>query len=80
MPGDHPRRSPTAPVLMRLPAPGHFLLRPQLLTRVSALLGRALAMIPTTAPTIAIEHRRRTAERWDIRRTALPKGARQQVW
>ena len=36
MPGDHPHQSPTAPVLVRFLAPGHFLLRPQLLTRISA--------------------------------------------
>jgi hypothetical protein len=37
MPGDHPHQSPTAPVLIRFLAPGHFLLRPQLLTRISAV-------------------------------------------
>jgi hypothetical protein len=36
MPGDHPHQSPIAPVLIRFLAPGHFLLRPQLLTRLSA--------------------------------------------
>jgi hypothetical protein len=36
MPGDHPHQSPTAPVLVRFLAPSHFLLRPQLLTRISA--------------------------------------------
>jgi hypothetical protein len=37
MPGDHPHQCPTAPVLIRFLAPGHFLLRPQLLTRISAV-------------------------------------------
>jgi hypothetical protein len=35
MPGDHPHQSPTVPILIRFLAPGHFLLRPQLLTRIS---------------------------------------------
>lgn len=37
MPGDHPHQSPTAPVLIRFLAPGHFLVRLQLLTRISAV-------------------------------------------
>ena len=37
MPSDHPYQSPTAPVLIRFLAPGHFLLRPQLLARLSAV-------------------------------------------
>jgi hypothetical protein len=36
MPTDCPHLSPTTPVLTCLPAPGHFRLRPQLLTRLSA--------------------------------------------
>jgi hypothetical protein len=36
MPGDRPHQSPTASVLMHLRGPGHFVLRTQLLTRVSA--------------------------------------------
>jgi hypothetical protein len=36
MPSDCPHRSPTVSALTRLPARGYFLLRPQLLTRISA--------------------------------------------
>jgi hypothetical protein len=35
MPADRSHLSPTAPALMYLPTPGHFLLRPQLLTHTS---------------------------------------------
>jgi hypothetical protein len=34
MPGDHPHQYPTAPVPTCLLAQDHFLLRPQLLTRI----------------------------------------------
>ena len=34
MPADRPHLSPTAPPLTRLLAPDHFVLRPQLLTRL----------------------------------------------
>jgi hypothetical protein len=37
MPGDRPQRSPTAPALTRLPAAGHFFLRPQRLAHISVL-------------------------------------------
>jgi hypothetical protein len=36
MPGNRPHHYRAAPVLTRLLTPGHFLLRPQLLTRLSA--------------------------------------------
>ena len=36
MPGEGSNLSPTTPILTRLPASRHFLLRPQLLTRLSA--------------------------------------------
>ena len=38
MPTHRPHLSPTAPVLTYLPARGYFLLRPQLLTRLYAVL------------------------------------------
>jgi hypothetical protein len=40
MPADHPHRSPTTLLLTCLPAQDQFLLRPQRLTRVSALEAR----------------------------------------
>jgi hypothetical protein len=43
MPGEGSNLSPTTPILTRLPTPSYFLLRPQLLTRISAFARAGLS-------------------------------------
>jgi hypothetical protein len=55
--------SPRPPPGRTFPVPARFLQRPQLLSRLfSALVNRALATVPVTAPTVRLEHRRRAEE------------------
>jgi hypothetical protein len=70
MPDDRPNLSPLAPVLTCLPAPGHFFLRPQLLTCL--LKGEALTTALGTDRPLVFAPQRGAAECWFIGPKSIP--------